>query len=209
MNSSCAISPAICQKGQHQLRWSQVVRLHYHINNPSDYKWSVVIASDTAATAKKRKKEWVFQLQKNSSYPDIWEYWRGTNSVVMALQLISSHRPMVSTNHKRNQHSVWLGDLIQTNFPVQHSAFRAVCIMKAFCFQSSTHCQQSTSGCVFVSCSSQSHHLEQRFLSEELRCINPLCFLLSFRFNQFFSDFISHFSLPHTEQFQLPRFILT
>lgn len=102
MSSSCAISPAIYQKGQHQLRWSQVLWLHYHINNPSDYKWSVVAASDIAATAhcKEEEKKFVFQLQKNSSHPDIWEHWGSTNGAVMALQLTSSHNPMVNGQMK-------------------------------------------------------------------------------------------------------------
>lgn len=156
----------------------------------------VVAASDIAATAhcKEVGKKWVFQLQKNLSYPDLWEHWGDTNDALMALQLISSQSPRVSTNDERNQHPVWPGDLIQTE--LSRSAFRVMFHKSTLLSEQHTHCQQSKSSC--TSCSSQSHHLEQRFLPEELWCINPLCLCLSFGFDQFFIwSHQSFLSSPH------------
>lgn len=196
MSSSYAISPANCQKSQHQLRWSQVVWLHYHTNNPSDYKWSVVAASDIAATAKKREKKVGFSITEKFQLPRhvraLRRYkWCHNGTVINQFtQSNGQHKwqekPALSLTWRPNSDC----------FPVQHSAFRAICIMKALCFQSSTHTVSSPSQAVcpvVVSPITWS-----RFLPDALQCINPLCFLLSYGFNKFFIWFHqSLFSFTH------------
>lgn len=117
------------------------VWLHYHINNISDYKWSVVAASDIAATAhcKEEEKKVGFSITEKFQLPRhlraLRRYkWCCDGTAIN--QLTQSHgqherqeKPALSLTWRPNSLS----------FPVKHSAFRAVCIMKALCFQSSTH----------------------------------------------------------------------
>lgn len=124
----------------------------------------------------------------------------------MALQLISSQNPRVSTNDERKQHPVWPRDLIQTE--LSRSAFRVTCFIKALCFQSSTHTVSSPSQAAPPVALSLTTWSRDSCLKSSGASILSVSFFLLDLIN-FLSDLISHFCLPHTEQFQLPRFLLT
>lgn len=154
MSSSCAISPAIYQKGQHQLRWSQVLWLHYHINNPSDYKWSVVAASDIAATAhcKEEEKKVDFSITEKFQPPRHLRALRKYKWCCDGTAINQFTQSNGQHKWKRNQHSVWPGDLSQTELST-FSFKRYMYHEGTLLSEQHTHWQQSKSGC--VSCSSQ------------------------------------------------------
>lgn len=209
MNSRCAISPAIYQKGQHQWRWSQVIWLHYNINNLSDYKWSVVAASDIAVTAHCKEEEKKvdfsitekFQLPRHLRALKRYKWCRDGTAINQFTQSDGQHKwqekPALRLTWRPNSDWTFL-------FP----AFRAVCIMKALCFQSSIHTVSSPSQAASSAALSLTTWSRDSCLKSSGASILSVSFLC-LDLTNFLSDLMSHFCLPHTEQFQLLRFLLT
>lgn len=80
--------------------------------------------------------------------------------------------------------------------------------MKALSFQSSTHTGSSPSQAVSpVALKSHPRSRDSCLKSSGASILSVSFFPLDL--TNFLSDLISHFCLPHTEQFQLPRFLPT
>lgn len=132
-------------ESQHQLRWFQVVRLHYHINNLSDYKWSVVAASDIAATAHCKEEEKKvgfsitekFQLPRHLRALRKYKWCCDGTAVNRFTQSNGQHKwqekPALSLTWRPNSDWIFLFNIQLSELYVswKHSAFRAAHTLSA------------------------------------------------------------------------------